>query len=400
MNATARLDLYLESFRKRLRTLSLLQGAAITALVLLVVATAGAWFAVESGFSSTTINAFRVLLVLALASAVLLALVDPLRRLRERLAGDVERRVPAFDGRITTYAQLRQEQNPFTDLLAEDALRISEQHPIATQVPQAELNKAGIVLGATLVVLLYLLISGPGLLNFSLRNLLAGWAVDGLLPPQSIAVVPGDQSVRRGANLRITSTMSGFDPDNATMHIRGADGNWQEVAMVQSPLGFEFTFFSLQNNMQYYISASGIRSPEFGINVVDVPGIQSLSLTYNFPEWTEREPETASGGDVRALPETGIDLVATTTAPLAGGALVLNDAAQTMTLNGNEASTSFQVLQEGQYYIAALVGGEQVRISDDFFIRLTEDGKPEIEVQRPGGDYNASGIEEVLTRVK
>ncbi|MES2606881.1 MAG: hypothetical protein V4603_18275, partial [Pseudomonadota bacterium] len=250
------------------------------------------------------------------------------------------------------------------------------------------------------MLLLYLLIAGPGFLNYSLRNLLAGWAFNDLLPPQSIAVTPGDQSVRRGTNLRVTAVMSGFDPDEAEIHILDTNGQWQEVGMAESPLGFEFTFFSLQQDTRYYISSTGLRSPEFGVSVVDVPGIEKLELTYNFPDWTAREPEVSNDGDVDALPDTRIGLKVTTTAPLSEGQLVLNSVDQTLTLNGNEGSSEFTVTTEGEYYIAAVVGGEQVRLSDDYFIRLTEDGKPELEISRPGGDYNASSIEEVLTRIE
>jgi hypothetical protein len=48
-----RLDQYLEAFGQRLKKLTLLQGIAATAVVLLVVAVIGAWFSTESGFSST-----------------------------------------------------------------------------------------------------------------------------------------------------------------------------------------------------------------------------------------------------------------------------------------------------------------------------------------------------------
>ena len=57
------------------------------------------------------------------------------------------------------------------------------------------------------------------------------------------------------------------------------------------------------------------------------------------------------------------------------------------------------MLDEGQYYIAALVGGEQVRMSDDYFIQLAEDGSPVIEFIKPGQDYNATNIEEVMSRI-
>ncbi len=395
MNASRKLDQYLDSFRARLRKLTLLQGAAATALVLLVLSVIGAWFSADSGFASNTTNVFRIILILGLAAVVVRFLVDPLQKLKQGISAQVEKRTPGFDGRIETYAQMKQSNNPFTDLLAEDALKISATHQVERQVRNKELQIAGGVLAAAVLVFLYLLVAGPNLLNYSMRNLLAGWAFNDLLPPQSIAVTPGDESVRRGANVRVTAVMDGFNPDEATIYITNADGNTQEVDMVESPLGFEFTFFSLQQNMSYYVAATGLRSPEFDISVLDVPGIESLSLTYNYPEWTERDPETFDQGDVRALPETRVALTVTTTAPLPEGELVLNSTGQTLALNGNQASSEFTVIEEGEYYIAAIVGGEHVRISDDYFIRLTEDGKPELKIVKPGGDYNASNIEEV-----
>ncbi len=400
MNATGKLDLYLAAFNQRLRKLMLLRGAAAVAVVLLVVGGIGAWFSVESGFAPTTISAFRVLLVLALVAVALRFVIDPLQKLKDNLSQPVETRVPELNGRIETYSQLKAANNPFLDLLAEDTLRISDQHPVEQSVPRRELAVAASALGGAVVLLLYLLIAGPGFLNYSLRNLLAGWAFHDLLPPQTITVTPGDQNVRRGTNMRITAAMSGFDPDDAVIHILDTGGKWQDVGMVKSPLGFEFTFFSMQNNARYYISATSLRSPEYSLNVVDVPGIEKLELTYNFPDWTAREPEVSTIGDVNALPDTRIALKVTTTAPLRDGQLVLNGTKQSLKQSGNDSSGEFTITADGQYFLAAMVGGEQVRLSDDYFIRLTADGKPEIRITRPNGDYNASSIEEVLARVE
>ena len=57
-------------------------------------------------------------------------------------------------------------------------------------------------------------------------------------------------------------------------------------------------------------------------------------------------------------------------------------------------------LKQASIIIAAIVGGEQIRLSDDYFISLAEDGSPQIELVRPGQDWNATNIEEVLARVE
>ena len=400
MNTSNRLDQYLDAFRQRLRKLTLLQGIAASAVVLLVVSVIGAWFSTESGFAGETVAAFRILLVLALAAVIIITIVRPLQDLDANISNKIEERTPDFGGRVETYSQMRESNNPFLDLLAEDALQVSETHPVHEQIKQKDFNIAGAIGATAITVLLILVVAGPGMMNYSLRNLFAGWAVDDLLPPQSITITPGDQSVRRGANLRVMAVMDGFSPDEAVIHVRETGGEWQDVEMVKSPAGFEFTFFSLQKDMNYFVTTTGIRSPEFEIQVVEVPGIEKLELTYNYPAWTERDPEIFELGDIRTLPDTRIGLKVTTTAPLPGGELVLNENGQPLTVDGVEATTEFMVTDEGEYFIAAIVGGEQVRLSDDYFIRIAEDGKPVIEFIRPGGDWNASNIEEVTARIE
>ncbi|MBT5485307.1 MAG: hypothetical protein HOK55_11315 [Gammaproteobacteria bacterium] len=400
MNTSDRLDQYLDAFKQRLRKLTLLQGLAATVVVLLVLSVIGAWFSTESGFAGDTVAAFRIILVLAVAAVIITRIIRPLQDLDADISSKVEERSPDFGGRIETYMQMRESNNPFRDLLAEDALQVSDSHPVRQEINQRDFAIASAIGGTALVVLLILLVAGPGMMNYSLRNLFAGWAFDDLLPPQSITVTPGDQSVRLGANLRVMAVMEGFTPDDAVIHVRGTGGQWQDVEMVKSPAGFEFTFFSLQENMNYFITTTGIRSPEYTIQVVEVPGIESLELTYNYPEWTERDPETFELGDIRTLPDTRIELKITTTAPLPDGELVLNETGQGLSVDGVEATTEFMVTDEGEYYIAAIVGGEQVRLSDDYFIRIAEDGKPVIEFIRPGGDWNASNIEEVTARIE
>ncbi len=403
MKATEKLELYLAEFRQRLKKLVILQGVAAIATVILAISLVAAWFSLENGYATSTIILFRLLLILALAALVLKGILEPLKRIKGNVSKYIEGRSSktdgnGFQGRIETYAQMEQ-NNPFRELLAEDALKISESYPAAEQVKNKDMQLAGLAAAAMLAVLIYMAV-GAGLFSYSLQNFLAGWASDSFVPPQSITVLPGDESVRRGANLRINAQIEGFDPDEATLHVRNDGEDWQEVPLVRTMNGFEFTLFSLQEEMEYYVSTIGLRSPDFTVQVVDLPSIENLELTYFFPDWTERETETSSRGDIEALPETRIALNITTSGPLPGGELILNNATQELVINGLEASTEFTILEAGQYFIAAIVGGEQIRLSDDYFISLAEDGSPQIELVRPGQDWNATNIEEVLARVE
>ncbi len=405
-NTVQKLEQYLQSVQDRLKKLVILRGAAIIAGSVLVLSVLAAWLSLRSGFADSTLITLRIIFILALAAVAFVFLIRPLQQLRSDLGHQLEQRSrkvdgKGFDGRIRTWLDMKADNNPFRELLAEDTLQAGKAYPATTQVPEREMRIAGIGTAATVLVFLYLLLAAPGMFNYSMQNFLAGWASDSFLPPQSIAVTPGNQSIRRGANLQISSRVEGFNPDRATLHLRSGDDDWQEVPLIRAANGFEFTLFSMQENMSYYVSTTGLRSPQYSIEVVDLPRIESMSLTYNFPEWTSREPETSRNGDIRALPDTVIDLSVTTSGPLPGGGqLILNESPQAMSINGNEASTSFSVTGEGQYYLAALVGGNPVRLSDDFFIRLSEDGRPELDFVRPGQDWNATNIEEVTARIQ
>src|SRR5690606_14581298 len=151
--------------------------------VLLVVAVAGAWFSLQSGFADTTTNLFRLILLVALGAVAFFMLVKPLRQLRRETSAFVEGRVPEFNGRIETYAQMKASANAFLELLAEDSLKVSERHPVEEEIRSKELGLFAAVLAAALAVFLYLLLAGPGLFDFSLRNLLAGWANPDMRPP-------------------------------------------------------------------------------------------------------------------------------------------------------------------------------------------------------------------------
>ena len=404
MNASARLDKYLHAFGNGLKHVFLARGVAAGAAVALVVSVIGAYLAVRAGFASEVVITTRVVLIVLLAAVIAWLVILPIRRIQYDAAPEIEARTPAFGGRVETYlgTGLREgkKPNPLKDLLAEDTLELARQFPVQHQIKRRELAIPGAIAAVCLGALLWLAIAGPGLLNYGVRHLWAGWAFPGLLSPQSILVTPGDELVRRGGSLRVRAEMEGFDPTRASVHARIGDSDWQEVDMAQLDDGFEFTFFSLREPLTYFVSAAGIRSPAYDVEVVDLPNVRNLRLTYHYPEWTHRPPETVEpGGDIRAIAGTEIELEVITDIPLPAGELVLNGDSQSLAIDGYSGRTGFEIAGDGQYFIAARVGGEQVRLTDDYFIKRLENRKPEVILARPGRDWSASNIEEVTARV-
>ncbi|MDG2088718.1 MAG: hypothetical protein P8J68_08265 [Arenicellaceae bacterium] len=409
MNASERLDNYLAEFRARLRKRTLVGGLALWAVFALGVSVALAYIAIRSGFADTVVWPARIALISLLALGVYAFIRLPMRWVSDSADNDLESRVAQFEGRIHTYSTIGS-ANPMRTLLAEDALQIATKNSVEDTIPSKQI---GIPIGISVLALiaaLWLLFAGPGLFNFSLQHLFAGWAVDGLLPPQVISVTPGDELIRRGGRLNIEVSISGFEPDSATLHVQNVGGEWREVAMTPMLISssddsevssaYDFTFFSVREPMSYYVSALGVRTPEYQVDVVDLPGIKNLKLTYNYPEWTGLDPELKEqGGDIQAIPGTRIDLEVVLDSPIPSGEVILNGNSQNLLIAASSAFTDFEIEADGKYYIAALLGGEQVRLSDDYFITVAGDKKPEIKFVRPGRDWRASNIEEVTIEI-
>ncbi len=400
MRYTEEFDQYLDRFRLRLKKLAVARGAAMMSVAALGITVLAVATAIRNGFPADMVITSRVLLVAILGALAYRFVYLPRQRVDENGAAEIELRSAAFGGRAETYAEMVDQQHPMRELLAEDATRIARHHPPETQVRNREFALAYIAAGVALAGLLFLAIAGPGNYAYGVRHLWFGWALPGLLPPQSIDVVPGDDGIRLGGTVHVRATMQGFEPAEAYTHARFGDAEWQQVEMSEEEGRFEFTFFSVRQPLEYYVSAANNRSPTYRINVVDLPIVENLALTYVFPDWTGREPETDDpGGDVRAIADTEVSIRLRADRAMTPGELVVDDQVIPLEVDGNSATATFTVVRDGQYFVAAKVGGEQIRLTDDYFITLLDDAAPRIEFARPGRDWSASSIEEVTARV-
>ena len=400
MRFSQEFERYLDQFRLRLKKLILARGVAMMSVAALLITFIAVFAAIRTGFPDDIVITSRLILIVILGALAYRFVILPRQHIDNNGAADIEQRTEAFGGRVETYVEMDDERNPMRELLAEDASRIASQHPPNAQVAIKEFTLAYTAAALTLAGLLFLAVAGPGNYAYGVRHLWFGWAFPGILPPQSIEVVPGDDGIRLGGTVRVRATMEGFDPPRAWMHASFDDGEWQQVEMSNADELFEFTFFSVRKPLEYYVSAANVRSPTFKVHVVDLPVVENLAMTYIFPDWTEREPETHDpGGDVRAIADTVVELHVRSDRAMTPGELIVDDQVVPLRIDGNTATASFTVVEDGQYFVAAKVGGEQIRLTDDYFITRLDDEGPQIEFARPGRDWSASSIEEVTTRV-
>ena len=407
MTAQTQFEAYLADFRRRLKSLIMARGAAALCAVALVLTLTAVYFGTRRAFDPEFIVGARLLLVLLLGAAVVGLLALPLRALRRgRGVADMERRAPDLDGRIETYDGMTQTESgrasPFLGLLAADALKLASRIPVALRIPRRELSIPLIVAVVAAATLVWFAAAGPDNWRYGVRHLWAGWLLDNTLPPQRIAVVPGDGAVRRGGDLAIDARADGFDPVSMEVFaLFEGDADWQSAPMIQMGDEFEFTFFAVREPIRYYVTAAGVRSREFEVQVVDLPEIDRITLSYAYPDWTGLDPLVEDPGfDIRAVAGTEVTVEVHTDTPLNAPTLTANGETLQMRTDGAVATATLQVNDEGEYFISTLVEQDPVRLTDDYFISVVPDNEPVVRVTRPGRDWRASNIEEVTVGIE
>ncbi len=408
MSLRDQLNSYIKQLEKRLRLGTLFRGAAILTSVALGATLVLVLITNAFAFSRWSITSARVVLIFAILLAVGFGIAIPLAALnRRRAARQAEAIFPEFQQRLVTFAERdTQARGPFLELLAADTLNVAQTAEPAQLVSGRKLAAFVGVGAASLCILLWMILAGPGYLGHGAALLWAATPPDGAAPFYDIQVTPGDITVRRNSDQVVTAQLIGLQTDTVRLYARYQSASkWDQVAMRPQPgsPGFQFIFAGLPENVEYYVEAGPLSSKHFTIRVLDLPSVKNVRVTYRYPSWTHLQNVVEErGGDLRAVAGTQADLEVQTDRPLRDGVLVLN-ADQQIHLTGGEGNVykaTVPIEKDGVYHVATLDHGQPVRLSNDFFIEARKAEPPNVIIARPGHDYRASPIEEVTVAVK
>jgi hypothetical protein len=403
MNSLDRLSAYLDAMERRLRWLALTRGAAVTALAALALTVLAVLAANGFAFSGPSVLAARLFLFLGLALAISAALAIPVIRLNRRSAARrAERCYPQFEERLLTFAETIESNpgDPFLPLLAGDALAVAQQaHPAGVAGTASFLGFSSAAIAAVLA-LVWLGASGPGYLGYGTSLLWAGLPKGEARPYYAIRVDPGNRTIRKRADQVISAQLTGFTAPRVRFFARYSGASQWEQAEMRTQAGgssYQFLIAGVSESLDYYVEAAGVRSPAYKLTVVDLPSVKKIRVTYHYPGWTGMKDTVEDpGGDLRAVEgATGVVEVETG-GPLPNGVLMLDDGSR---IDLRAGAASVPILKDGIYHVASIENGEDVRLSQDYFIEAIKPRPPEVKIARPGRDFRASPIEEVTVAV-
>jgi len=411
VSAVQRLDQLIAHWQQRLRWRAGARTALAVALALLGVTVLCAAVLLYAGVPWPWRAIARVLLVLLLVGLSWRYAWQPLRRLQhDEGAHELERSLPLQQGRLLTYLDQRRrvaqgESSPLIHLLAADALARVDESPLDQQRIDRAAWRPGAAALTVMMLFAVLLVWRGSDWGAAARSLWFGAPAPVRVLPMAlrrIDVKPGDSRVRRNNDLSVQASPVGFAASEAQLHVQFGDGEWETVPMRAADGRLDYTLYAVREAARYYVTAEGVRSAEHSIQVVDLPQIAGLRLTYTYPSWTglpQRVQE--DGGDISAVAGTRVRIEWRSDVPLQQPQLVIDEQAQPLSQQGVTGRGELVVSDRTtRYRLAATVEGESVALSNNYRIEVVPDEKPTVDIRRPGRDYQASSIEEVPVTVR
>jgi hypothetical protein len=407
MNTREQLNRYLRDMEARLRWLAVSKGVAVAAGVALGATIALVLITNWLAFSSTSLIVARVVLFLALAIALGFALVIPVMRLNQRrTAKRAETTFPEFEERLLTYVERSDRSDSMLELLAADTATVAQKTEPRKVAPSRSIFGFATSAGAAGAALIWLIAAGPGYLGYGAKTLWAGLPKGATAAFYDIKIDPGNKLVRRKADQMVTATLVGFQAPMVKMFARYKTASkWEEAPMLPRSSGsaYEYLFAGLPEPVEYYVEAAGIRSKTYKLDVIDMPGIQKVRVTYHYPAWLKLPDATEDpGGDLRAVAGTVAELTVITDKPLKNGQIEIDDGSHVALdpVSGNTLTAKVTIQKDGMYHFSAVEQGQSVRLSEDYFVEAREDSPPTVKIVQPRADARVSPIEEVTVNVQ
>src|SRR5687768_8444609 len=320
--------------RRKWRMQILIKGLALFLVSAVATLVLGVWGADLFGFRPAAVWLLRLLTGAAVVYVAVRFLYLPLRRQISdvQVAQYIEERYPQLEDRLITaveFGQTKTVSPGMLDLLIKDALEKATRVDYSVFVNRKRVATYGGASLAALVALMALLNWGPSFFPYGFKKLYVEWTEASANTPLIIQVLPGNLELAKGTDQQVKAQLVGFDSPDVTLHVQPAGSTiWSPLLMEPESrgTGFRYLLVDVQSSLSYYVEARGVRSPNYNFKVIDLPRVERIDLTYNFPTYTGMTPQIAENeGDISAIKGTKVDFRIKLTAPARSAKLVFDD---------------------------------------------------------------------------
>ena len=368
----------------------------------------------STGISAWVVVVLRFALLGAVIGTAIKMLILPLSRKPDeiQLARFVEEKHPGLEDRLVSAVEVvnkpDSDRGPFSFLLIRDAVEATRRIRFDDLVNRQHFNVFALLTVVFAIALIISLYFSASFFPYGSARLFAGFIEPPPGPDYSIEVTPGDTTVPRGSDVVLEALPLGFDPERAEVHLRYDNSSQWEISTMEVAPEIVPTFrrllFNVQEPIRYYVQAGGFQSAEFVISVADLPRVESIDYTYNYPSYTRLSSRTEQDAfDIVALRGTEVEITVHASQELQGGRLIFADGIELELTPGEgqiataaltiDRSTTFRIELEntrGQEYLSL----------SEYGMEALDDQKPIVQFTEPGRDYKASTVEEIFTELE
>ena len=401
----------IRSVRRKLQMERVAKGVAILTVFLLLGFFLSTYLLAQNNFSDASIWWLRIVGILISLGIFAYCIVRPLWNppSKKQVARFMEERYPQLQERVSTAVELEDNRSlipaELRRMISSDAgKQLQKISQPRFYYPQKSLSSL-VALAVSLAIFAFLFLVGPDVYPYSLDKLL-GWYDNSKPPLYSIEVTPGNVTIGKRADQEIRATLHGFDSEKVQLVVRYENQpQWEETTMRPDPRGgdFVFIFFDIRDPIEYYVTADGVQSELFTIDVSEIPRVEALSVVLHFPSYAGLPDLILDDGDIRALVGTEVKITVQIDQPVQAGNIKLENGSEVALENigPRELAGTFKISVD-DYYRIHLQDQEGFwnPASDEFLIEALEDQPPIISFTRPGRDRKVSNIEEVFTEIK
>ena len=241
------------------------------------------------------------------------------------------------------------------------------------------------LLSITITLLLIIFVPGLNSAAYRLVNFHKNFAP---APKFIFNVKPGNAKITKGDNVTIRINTLGDSPKEINFFTRSEDqAEYTSKKLTIDSLGYyNYTFMSVNNSFEYYVSAEKMFSETFTISVLNRPIISNFDVTITPPSYSHLpEQIQKDNGNISALFGSKIRINLNLSLELLKASLKFSDnTIKDMNIRSTIANSEFDVKKEINYQMQIIDIQKNTNINPiEYFIKPISDEPPSIEMITP-----------------